>query len=111
MGKLSEIVFKPILTTEVESFGHKVTLRSLTSKDEMELNLPSIQEGQILNKAAILELAYKVLPKSIVNVDGIIPDNSSDILEFLQKQDSEVVFDLLSKHQGLTGITPEEIKN
>lgn len=110
MSKLSEIIFKPLITKEVESFGHKVTLRSLTSKDNMELELDA-KIGDDFKTKELTMLAYKILSRSLVNVDGVAPDSPAEVVGFLEQQAPEVVFDLLSKYQELVGITKEEIKN
>ncbi len=111
MSKLSEIVFKPVLSKEVESFGHKVTLRALNTKDNIDLDLRPTPDGEKLNNKDVLVLATKILSTSLVSVDGIVPDNSKEVIDFLEQQDSEVVLDLLSKYQEMTGVTEEEIKN
>ena len=110
MSKLNEIVFKPIVSKEYEFFGQKVVLKALTTKDNLELDLNSNLDNP--NTKDLLEMALKILSKSIVKVNDVTPDNSQEIVEMLKNQEPEVVFSMLNKYQELSGVvTKEEIKN
>ena len=111
MSKLSEIVFSPEIKKEVESFNHKVVLRSLTTADNIEMDMQMIDSAEKLSVKELLVLAIKTLSRAIVSVDGVVPENAQDTVNFLNKQTTEVVFDILTKYQSMVGIKVEEIKN
>ncbi len=109
MSKLNEIVFKPIQVKEFVVMGKKVTLRSLTTKDNIDLD---IQTGENLNSTKdILILATKVLSRSIVEIEGVKPDSEKEIVDFLHNQEASIVLEMLSNYQKLVEVTPEQIKN
>lgn len=108
MGKLSDIVFKASLTKEFDVMGHKVVLRSLTTKDTIELNL---EDKSDFKTKDLLEFALKILSKAIVSIDGIVPDNGEEVIKYLETQDAEVVLNLLSKYQDISNVSETEIKN
>jgi len=110
MGKLSEIMFKEMLTKEVDFMNHKVVLRALTTKDNIELDI-KIGETDTTGSKALLEMALKMLSRSITSVDGITPDSPQEVVEFLSKQDTGVVFSLLGEYQKIASTGVEEIKN
>lgn len=110
MSKLSEIMFKEMLTKEIEFMNHKVTLRALTTKDNIELDI-KIDEANATGSKALLEMALKMLSRAIVNVDGVAPDSPQEVVEFLNKQDTAVVFNLLGEYQKIAATGIDEIKN
>ena len=110
MSKLSEIVFKPIIQKEIESFGHKVLLKTLDTKDNIELDIEVSGEQKFSTKD-LLVLGVKILSRAIISIDGVVPDNAEETKSYLEKQPTEVVFDLLNKYQSLSGVTEKEIKN
>lgn len=108
MSKLSEIVFKPVQSKEFEVMGKKVVLKSLTTKDTIELNI-EVKEG--FTSTQLLSFALTLLSRAVVSVDGVVPESPADVIKFLEAQDSSVVFAILGKYQELTQIDVEEIKN
>lgn len=108
MSKLNEIVFKPIQMKEYIIADKKVVLRSLTTRDNIELD---INTADNLNTTKdILILASKILSRSIVEIEGIKPDNEKEIVDFLNIQDPSIVLEMLTKYQELIQITPDQIK-
>jgi hypothetical protein len=108
MSKLNEIVFKPIQMKEYVIAGKKVVLKSLTTKDNIELD---INASDNLNSTKdILVLATKILSRSIVEIEGIKPDSEREIVDFLHNQEASIVLDMLTKYQELIQVTPEQIK-
>jgi phage FluMu protein gp41 len=110
MSKLSEIMFKEMMTKEVVIKGHKVVLRSLTAKDNMELDI-KLNESTETGTRELTALALKLLSRSIVSVDDITPDGPEEIVAFLEKQETAIVFELLAEYQKMTSAQVEEIKN
>ena len=89
--------------------GKRVVLKSLTTKDNIELD---INASDNLNSTKdILVLATKILSRSIVEIEGIKPDNEREIVDFLHNQEASIVLEMLTKYQELIQVTPEQIKN
>jgi len=109
MSKLNEIVFKPIQMKEFTVAGKRVTLKSLTTKDNIDLDINATDSMN--STKDILVLGIKILSRSIVEIEGVRPDNEKEIVDFLHNQDASVVLDLLASYQKLVEVTPEQIKN
>lgn len=108
MSKLSEIVFKPVQSKEFDVMGKKVLLRSLNTRDTIELDL-EVKEEFKTNE--LLEFGVKILSRAVVSIDGVTPDNPAETKAFLESQESSVVFEILAKYQELTTVGKEELKN
>ncbi len=106
---LENILFKPVIQKEFDSFGHKVVLKTLTTKDNMEMDF-NAEKLDLTNSKNLLTFSINILSFSIVSIDGILPEGKEDTIKFLQNQAPEVVFDILDKYKSLTDNT-EEIKN
>jgi len=101
-------VFKPIQQKEYEIMGKKVVLKTLKTKDTMEMNI-SIKEDMKSND--LLRFAVELLSVAIVSIEGIVPDNVSQTKEFLENQESSIVFEIFNKYQELSNVSGEELKN
>ena len=109
MSKLAEMTFKPIITKEFEVMGKKILLRTLTTKDTLELDLNSQTEKP--NLKDLLSFGVDTLSHCIVSVDGVTPDSVAECKEFLLKQDQGVVIQILNKYQSMLTDASAEIKN
>jgi len=108
MSKLSEIVFKSVQSKEFDVMGKKVLLKSLTTKDSIDLDI-EIKESSTTKE--LLQFALKVLSRAIVSIEGITPDNHEECIGFLESQESEVVLALLTKYQELSSVDGSDLKN
>jgi len=109
MSKLTEIMFKEMTTKEVLVKGHKVVLKPLTTQDNIELDINI--ETETTGTKSLLQMSLKILSRSIVSVDGVSPDSPEETIQFLQKQDTGIVFSILGEYQKIAADTVEEIKN
>ena len=114
MGELSKIVFTPRQEKEVEVLGHKVVFRGLTTRDTLEMNwdyaaLTDKEADQ--NPKLMLKNMIEMLAPSIVSIDGAVPENKAEAMEFLLNQNQATVIELFSKSSIVPSTTAEEIKN
>jgi len=109
MGKLNSIVFQSTMLKDFEVQGHKVKLRALTTKDTIDLNISA--DDKLENTTDILKFAMKVLSRSILEVDSIVPDGEQDVLEFLNAQTPVTVLELLNCYQQILTVTSDDLKN
>ena len=108
MGKLADIVFQTVTSKEFDVKGHKIKLRSLTTKDNLELEIGS--GDKIENTNQILKFALKILSRSIVAIDDVVPENEKEVVEFLGNQHPDIVFEIFENYQKINENLGEEIK-
>jgi len=107
MSKLNDIVFKSVQSKEFDVMGKKVLIKTLTTKDNIELD---VELREDIKTSELLVIAVKILSRAIVSIDGIVPDNAEETKGFLESQESSVVFKLLEKYQELNNVEDEVIK-
>ncbi len=110
MGKLNDIIFKQSITKEFEVLGKKVILRTLTTKDNLDMDYTSFQTSEELNIKDILKTGLDILSRSLVSIDGVVPESAQETKDFLLNQDQSVIIDLLSKYQTMVSEEKTEIK-
>jgi hypothetical protein len=96
---------------EIKGAKHKIVLRSLNTEDTLSMDL-NIMNQEKPDTNAILKDAIEMLGRSIVSIDGNVPDNISETKEFLlKKTQTGDVFKILEKFQTLSEDVQAEVKN
>ena len=110
MGKLSQMVFDPQIQKEYELKGHKIVLKSLTTKDTVNLEY-TVDGEENPNVQHVLKAAIELLSTSLVSIDGEKPDNLDEARLFFVNQTPNIVFEFLNKYREMNQEVEGEIKN
>jgi hypothetical protein len=95
----------------IKGTTHKVVLRSLNTEDTLAMDLNIISQEKPDTKQ-ILTDAVSMLSRSIISIDGNIPDSAEETKDLLMKHTQPGdVFRLLEKFQTLSENTAAEVKN
>ena len=119
MGELSKLVFKEVQQSDIEVMGHKIVLRSLTTRDSLEMDvdyanmLEETKEGEEpkVDMKAMIKNMVEMLSSIIVSIDGIKPENREETKDFLLSQEQSVLSEIFSKADVYGSKVAEEIKN
>lgn len=96
---------------EINGTKHLIVLRSLNTEDTLGMDL-NIMNQEKPDTRAILADAIQMLSRSIMSIDGNIPDSPEETKQFLlKKTQTGDVFKMLDKFQSLTADIQEEVKN
>jgi predicted nucleic acid-binding protein len=108
MSELSKIVFgNGAVTKEIEIQGHKIVIRKLVAKDNLEMNF-DFTEVKDDDTKSLLKMAIDVLSSAIVSIDGI-SSNKKEMEEYLLNQETTLIFEILNK-SDILGMA-QEVKN
>ncbi len=110
---LADIVFKAPETKEIEVMGHKISIKTLTTKDTLEMDFDYSQLGEDQSIKGILTGAVELLASMIVKIDDIEIKERNDIKEFLLNQEQSVIMEIFTKadFNQTSGVPEAELKN
>jgi hypothetical protein len=96
---------------KIKNKDRKIVLRALNTEDTLGMDLNTMTRENSDTKA-ILQDAVQILSRSIVSIDGQVPDSPEETRDFLMKSTQPGdIFNLLGKFQTLTEVIEQEVKN
>lgn len=96
---------------KIGGVDRKFVLRSLNTGDTLSMSL-NLMNQEKPDTVAILKDSVEMLSRSIVSIDGNIPDSPEETKAFLlKKTQTSDIFAILEKFQSLSDVIQAEVKN